>query len=60
MTRTTPELVPSPNLRTASMAGRLATTHNLTCNRPHTRRLNRVSNPESSGPEAETLQIGHR
>ncbi|GBN21612.1 hypothetical protein AVEN_254283-1 [Araneus ventricosus] len=40
MTRTTPELAPpSPNFRTTPTGGRLATTYDLACNRPHTRRI---------------------
>ncbi|GBM09915.1 hypothetical protein AVEN_86803-1 [Araneus ventricosus] len=40
MTRTTPELAPplSPNFHATPTGGRLATTYDLTCNRPHTRR----------------------
>ncbi|GBN04266.1 hypothetical protein AVEN_264495-1, partial [Araneus ventricosus] len=37
MTRTTPELAPpSPNFRATPTGGRLATTYDLACNRPHT------------------------
>ncbi|GBM34710.1 hypothetical protein AVEN_191857-1 [Araneus ventricosus] len=40
MTRTTPELAPpSPNFRATPAGGRLATTYDLACNRPHTRRI---------------------
>ncbi|GBL91947.1 hypothetical protein AVEN_102525-1 [Araneus ventricosus] len=40
MTRTTPELVThSPNFRATPTRGRLATTDDLACNRPHTRRI---------------------
>ncbi|GBM79456.1 hypothetical protein AVEN_106957-1, partial [Araneus ventricosus] len=40
MTRTTPELArPSPSFRAAPTGGRLATTYDLACNRPHTRRI---------------------
>ncbi|GBM89508.1 hypothetical protein AVEN_43035-1 [Araneus ventricosus] len=40
MTRTTPELAPpSPNFRAKPTGGRLATTYDLACNRPHTRRI---------------------
>ncbi|GBN59286.1 hypothetical protein AVEN_201964-1 [Araneus ventricosus] len=64
MTRTTPELAPpSPNFHATPTGGRLTTTYDLTCNRPHTRRIfqwNRVSNLEPSGPKAETLPLGHR
>ncbi|GBL76147.1 hypothetical protein AVEN_234432-1 [Araneus ventricosus] len=39
MTRTTPELAPlSPNFN-ATTGGRSATTYDLTCNRPHARRI---------------------
>ncbi|GBO28602.1 hypothetical protein AVEN_99700-1 [Araneus ventricosus] len=30
---------PSPSFRTSPMGGRLVTTYNLTCSRPHTRRI---------------------
>ncbi|GBM80440.1 hypothetical protein AVEN_83027-1 [Araneus ventricosus] len=40
MTRTTPELTPpSPNIGTTPTGGRSATTYDLTCNRPHKRRI---------------------
>ncbi|GBM35316.1 hypothetical protein AVEN_195823-1 [Araneus ventricosus] len=40
MTRTTPELAPpSPNFRATPTGGRLATTYDSACNRPHTRRI---------------------
>ncbi|GBN06909.1 hypothetical protein AVEN_201378-1 [Araneus ventricosus] len=40
MTRTTPELAPpSPNFHATPTGGRLTTTHDLACNRPHTRRI---------------------
>ncbi|GBM48355.1 hypothetical protein AVEN_37805-1 [Araneus ventricosus] len=40
MTRTTPEMAPpSPNFRATPTGGRLATTYDLVCNRPHTRRI---------------------
>ncbi|GBM72652.1 hypothetical protein AVEN_138211-1 [Araneus ventricosus] len=40
MTRTTPELAPpSPNFHATRTGGRLVTTYDLTCNRPHTRRI---------------------
>ncbi|GBN09901.1 hypothetical protein AVEN_184697-1 [Araneus ventricosus] len=40
MMRTTPELAtPSPNFRATPAGGRLATTYDLGCNRPHTRRI---------------------
>ncbi|GBO37707.1 hypothetical protein AVEN_146541-1 [Araneus ventricosus] len=40
MTRTTPELAPpSPNFHATPTGGRLTTTYDLTCNRPHTRRI---------------------
>ncbi|GBL96087.1 hypothetical protein AVEN_104325-1 [Araneus ventricosus] len=63
MTRAAPEMVPSfPNFHATPTGGRLATTYDLACNRPHTRpdrQLNRVSNLEPSGPKAETLPLGH-
>ncbi|GBO10962.1 hypothetical protein AVEN_155413-1 [Araneus ventricosus] len=38
--RTTPEVAPhSPNFRATPTAGPLATTYDLPCNRPHTRRI---------------------
>ncbi|GBM22947.1 hypothetical protein AVEN_172300-1 [Araneus ventricosus] len=64
MTRTTPELVPpSPNFHATPTGGRLTTTYDLACNRPHTRRIFsgigfRTWNPP--GPKAETLPLGHR
>ncbi|GBO43575.1 hypothetical protein AVEN_261292-1, partial [Araneus ventricosus] len=40
MTKTTPELAPlSPNFHATPTEGRLATTHDLACNRSHTRRI---------------------
>ncbi|GBN80921.1 hypothetical protein AVEN_213904-1, partial [Araneus ventricosus] len=40
MTRTTPELVPpSSSFHATPTGGRLATTHDLMRNRPHTRRI---------------------
>ncbi|GBM60674.1 hypothetical protein AVEN_62625-1 [Araneus ventricosus] len=40
MTRTTPELAhPSLNFLTTPTRGRLATTYDLECNRPHTRQI---------------------
>ncbi|GBM32642.1 hypothetical protein AVEN_89640-1 [Araneus ventricosus] len=40
MTRTTPELAsPSPNFRATPTRGRLATTYDLACNGPNTRRI---------------------
>ncbi|GBL77529.1 hypothetical protein AVEN_41906-1 [Araneus ventricosus] len=40
MTNTTLELAPpSPNFRIVQVGGRLATTCDLTCNRPNTRRI---------------------
>ncbi|GBM26459.1 hypothetical protein AVEN_217330-1, partial [Araneus ventricosus] len=64
MTRTTPELAPpSPNFHATPTGGRLTTTYDLTCNRPHTRRIFSgigSSNLEPSGPKAETLPLGHR
>ncbi|GBM55899.1 hypothetical protein AVEN_232813-1 [Araneus ventricosus] len=40
MTRTTPELAPpSPNFHATPTGGRLTTTYDLACNRPHTRRI---------------------
>ncbi|CAL1262581.1 unnamed protein product, partial [Larinioides sclopetarius] len=40
MMRMTPEPAPSsPNFRTTPTGGHLATTYDLTCKRPHTRRI---------------------
>ncbi|GBM84549.1 hypothetical protein AVEN_125665-1 [Araneus ventricosus] len=40
MTRTTPELAPpSQNFHATPTGGRLTTTYDLTCNRPHTQRI---------------------
>ncbi|GBN67026.1 hypothetical protein AVEN_3550-1 [Araneus ventricosus] len=40
MTRSTPELAPpSPSFHATPTGGRLATTYDLTCNGPHTRRI---------------------
>ncbi|GBN51309.1 hypothetical protein AVEN_109862-1 [Araneus ventricosus] len=54
---------PSPNFHTIPTGGRLATTYDLACSRPHTRKWNqwnRVSGLEPSGPKAEALPLGHR
>ncbi|GBN05801.1 hypothetical protein AVEN_88105-1 [Araneus ventricosus] len=55
---------PSPRFRATPAGGRLATTHDLACSRPHTRRIfsgiGFVSNLRPSGPEVETLPLGHR
>ncbi|GBO11393.1 hypothetical protein AVEN_26422-1 [Araneus ventricosus] len=64
MTRTTLNCHTSPNFRTTPEGGLLATAYDLTCYNPiytadpHTSR-SPVSYPEPSGPEAETLPIGH-
>ncbi|GBM34840.1 hypothetical protein AVEN_208042-1 [Araneus ventricosus] len=63
MTRTTPELAPA--LQTSAPHQRedvCPSTQDLACNRPPTTDLqwNRVSNLEPSGPEVETLPLGHR
>ncbi|GBN63813.1 hypothetical protein AVEN_190365-1 [Araneus ventricosus] len=56
MTRTTPELAPpSPNFHATPTGGRLTTTFDLTCNRPHTRRIfsgigSRTWNPPAPKP----------
>ncbi|GBM24502.1 hypothetical protein AVEN_254016-1 [Araneus ventricosus] len=63
MTRTTPELAPPLQRSTPTKKGeRLATAYDLTCNRPHTRRIFsgiwfRTWNPPA--PKAETLPLGH-
>ncbi|GBN59348.1 hypothetical protein AVEN_101239-1 [Araneus ventricosus] len=61
MTRTTPELAPpSPNFRATPTGGHLATKYDLACNRPHTRRIFSGIGFRPSGPEVETLPLGHR
>ncbi|GBN64921.1 hypothetical protein AVEN_51851-1 [Araneus ventricosus] len=61
MTRTTPELAPpSPNCRATPTGGRLATTYDLACNRPHTRRIFsgigfRTCDPPNTSWRSETL-----
>ncbi|GBL73672.1 hypothetical protein AVEN_230670-1 [Araneus ventricosus] len=61
MTRTTPELAPpSPNFRATPTGGRLATTCDLACNRPHTRRIFSGIGFRTCNPPVETLPLGHR
>ncbi|GBN68712.1 hypothetical protein AVEN_170980-1 [Araneus ventricosus] len=56
MTRTTPELAPpSPNFRATPAGGRLATTYDLACNRPHTRRIFSGIGFRACGPPAPRL-----
>ncbi|GBM36875.1 hypothetical protein AVEN_82859-1 [Araneus ventricosus] len=56
MTRTTPELAPpSLNFHATPTGGRLTTMFDLTCNRPHTRRIfggigSRAWNPPAPKP----------
>ncbi|GBM09324.1 hypothetical protein AVEN_135054-1 [Araneus ventricosus] len=59
--RTTLELAfPSSRFRTTPDREHLATTYDSTCNRPHSGYLKDwVRNLEPSGPEAETLPLGH-
>ncbi|GBN07690.1 hypothetical protein AVEN_16648-1 [Araneus ventricosus] len=53
VTRTTPELAPpSPNFHTTLTGGRLAITHDLACNRPHTRRVFSGIGPRTQNPPA--------
>ncbi|GBM88756.1 hypothetical protein AVEN_4337-1, partial [Araneus ventricosus] len=60
MKRRTQELPhSSPNFRATPTGGRLATTYDLACKRPHTRRLYRGIGFRPSGPEVETLPLGH-
>ncbi|GBL99460.1 hypothetical protein AVEN_30393-1 [Araneus ventricosus] len=62
MTRITPELAPpSPNFHVTPTGGQLATTYDLACNRPHTRRILMESGfePGTLRPKAETLPLGH-
>ncbi|GBM09586.1 hypothetical protein AVEN_29437-1, partial [Araneus ventricosus] len=50
MMRTTPEVtLPFPSFRTTPAGGRLTPTYDLTCDSPHTRRI-----------ETDTLPLGHR
>ncbi|GBL72050.1 hypothetical protein AVEN_115071-1 [Araneus ventricosus] len=61
MRRTKPELAPPfPNFRAAPAGGRLATTYDLACNRPHTRRIFVVIWFRGCGLLVETLPLGHR
>ncbi|GBO35692.1 hypothetical protein AVEN_259023-1, partial [Araneus ventricosus] len=61
MTRTTLELAPlSPNFRATLTEGRLATTHDLACNSPHTRRIFSGIGFRTSDPPVQTLPLGHR
>ncbi|GBM10697.1 hypothetical protein AVEN_7963-1 [Araneus ventricosus] len=61
MTRTTPELAPpSPNFRATPTGGRLATTYDLACNRPHTRRIFSGIGFRTCDPPVQTLPLGHR
>ncbi|GBM99096.1 hypothetical protein AVEN_138935-1 [Araneus ventricosus] len=64
MTRTTPGLeLPSPSFHTTPTGGRLATTYDLACNRPNTRRIFSgigFRTWKHSGPKAATLPLGHR
>ncbi|GBM12090.1 hypothetical protein AVEN_245486-1 [Araneus ventricosus] len=63
MTRTTPDGTTSPSFHAARAGRRLATTYDLACNRPHTRRIfsgigfRTWSHP---APKAGTLPLGHR
>ncbi|GBM68952.1 hypothetical protein AVEN_24358-1 [Araneus ventricosus] len=61
MTRTTPEMAPpSPNFRSTPTGGRLATTYDLACNRPDTRRIFSGIGFQTCDPPVETLPLGHR
>ncbi|GBM01120.1 hypothetical protein AVEN_96123-1 [Araneus ventricosus] len=63
MTRTTSELAPpSPNFRATPTGGRLATTYDLACNRPHTRRIFSGIGFRTCDPPVPrlTLPLGHR
>ncbi|GBN45271.1 hypothetical protein AVEN_149341-1 [Araneus ventricosus] len=57
MTRTTP---PSPNIHATSTGGRLATTYDLSCDRPHTRRIFGGIGFRTWNPPAPKLRLGHR
>ncbi|GBM46773.1 hypothetical protein AVEN_6054-1 [Araneus ventricosus] len=60
MTRTTPVMAsPSPNFRATPMGGHLATTYDLTCNRPHTRRIFSGIGFRTCDPPVPTLPLGH-
>ncbi|GBN12425.1 hypothetical protein AVEN_68448-1 [Araneus ventricosus] len=55
MTRKTLEIAPHPNFRTTPMGRHVATTFDLTCNRPNTQRIFneiriRASNPPDPKP----------
>ncbi|GBM06485.1 hypothetical protein AVEN_58326-1 [Araneus ventricosus] len=55
------ELAPSfPSFRATPVGGRLATTYDLSCSRPHTRRIFGGIGFRLSGPGVETLPLGHR
>ncbi|GBO17120.1 hypothetical protein AVEN_69860-1 [Araneus ventricosus] len=61
MTRTTPELAPpSPNFRATPTGGRLATTCDLACNRPHARPIFSGIGFRTCDPPVPTLPLGHR
>ncbi|GBN74549.1 hypothetical protein AVEN_153219-1 [Araneus ventricosus] len=60
---TTPELaLPSPSFRATPTGGRLATTYDLTCNRPHKGGSSVESGfePATLRSEVDTLLLGHR
>ncbi|GBN07219.1 hypothetical protein AVEN_4328-1 [Araneus ventricosus] len=61
MTRATPELVSlSPSFHATPTGGRLSTTHDLSCNRPHTQRIFNGIGSRTLRPKAETLPLDHR
>ncbi|GBN57575.1 hypothetical protein AVEN_17322-1, partial [Araneus ventricosus] len=60
MTRTTPELAPpSPNFRATPTGGRLVTTYDLSCRRPHTRRIISGIGFRSCGPPVPRSRSSH-
>ncbi|GBL78136.1 hypothetical protein AVEN_143420-1 [Araneus ventricosus] len=61
MTRTTPELaVSSPNFHATLTGERLATTYDLACNRPHTRRIFSGSRFRTWNPPAQSRDLTTR
>ncbi|GBM50868.1 hypothetical protein AVEN_178138-1 [Araneus ventricosus] len=60
MTRTAPILVPSPSFHTTAAGGHLETSwHAMGAIHAGSSCENRVSRLEPSGPETETLPLGH-
>ncbi|GBL99023.1 hypothetical protein AVEN_57031-1 [Araneus ventricosus] len=60
VTRTTPALATtSPNFRATPTGEHLATTYDLSCNRPHTRRIFSGIGFRTYDPPVPTLPLGH-